>query len=93
MPPNRDVIVGRDANLARFQARNWTSVEYAHMPIDVGGAGDVAYVQGTYTVAITLPDVSDPVEDEGKYLAIVLRQTDGEWLIDKMMWSSVRPRS
>ena len=92
MPPNTAPVVGRRANLTRFQSRDWSTVEYTHDIVDVGGAGDVAYTHGTYSVNITLGGSGAPVVDDGKYLAVLLKQADESWLIDKMIWSSSHPR-
>lgn len=92
MPPNRPAVVGRPPNLTRFQARDWESVEYVHTIIDITAAAGVANVYGSYSVSIHLAEVDEPVTDRGKYLSVLLRQPNGEWLIDKMIWNSDQPR-
>jgi len=91
MPPNRPAVLDRAANLSRFQAREWESVEYAHTVIDIRGASGVANVYGSYSVTIDLSDVDEPITDAGKYLSVLLELSNGEWLIDKMIWNSDLP--
>ena len=88
MPPNADAIVGRQTNLDRFQKREWNSVEYEHKILDINGSGIVGYVYGTYTFSIDLKNTGETFSGKGKYLSVLKKQEDGEWLIDKMIWNS-----
>jgi uncharacterized protein (TIGR02246 family) len=41
--------------------------------------GDMAYLQGTYTMTMTDPKTKKPITDKGKYLTIFAKQPDGSW--------------
>ncbi len=88
MPPNETAVEGRAANLRRLQTFDLTSVDYAHTQIDVSGAAGVAYIQGTFSLSMTLTNVEEPLTDSGKYLWVLLKQPTGEWLIDKVIWNT-----
>jgi len=43
---------------------------------------------GTYKVSLTVPEVSSPVDDHGKYLTIWEKQKDGSLKVKVEMWNS-----
>ena len=78
MPPNQAVIVGREAIAAFFEGYPpFTDLRFT--PVEVDGAGDIAYVYGTYSLMMTLPGEEQPIPDNGKYIEIWRRQGDGTW--------------
>jgi uncharacterized protein (TIGR02246 family) len=91
MPPNEATVTGRAALRERGENFNIAAVKYTHTEIDVGGASGVAYLHGTYAIELTFEDDTATYEDVGKYLWILERQPDGEWLIEKVMWNSDMP--
>jgi uncharacterized protein (TIGR02246 family) len=50
--------------------------------------GDVAIETGSYTMTLTPPGASSPVNDRGKYLVVWKRQSDGSWKIYRDMFST-----
>ena len=56
----------------------------------VEGSEDLAFVHGTYTMTLVMPD-GTAVPDAGKYLEIRRRQPDGRWLLSHDMFSSDSP--
>ena len=50
-------------------------------------AGDVAYDVGTYTRTVTAPGAPAPIDDQGKFVAI-LKRTDGEWKVGYLIYNS-----
>jgi ketosteroid isomerase-like protein len=90
MPPNEEVVRGRDAiaswfeNFPPFEGLQFNQVEF-------DGAGDIAYVYGTYSMIVTLPDAEEPVPDRGKYIEIWRRQDDGSWKIVLDIFNSDLP--
>lgn len=92
MPPNESSVVGRAANLTRFRSFNVMSVEYAHAPVHVAGERSVGYLQGTYTLRMTFPNVAQPFVDRGKYLWVLRKQSNGDWLIERIIWNTDVPR-
>ena len=78
MPPNEPAVKGRAA------IQTWMSSfppvsAFSLTTEDVDGAGDIAYVRGTYAMSFTPPG-APTVNDHGKFLEIHKRQTDGTWL-------------
>ena len=90
MPPNEEVVRGRDAiaswfeNFPPFEDLQFNQVEF-------DGAGDIAYLYGTYSMIVTLPDAEEPVSDRGKYIEIWRRQEDGSWKIMLDIFNSDLP--
>ena len=63
--------------LGRFKVEN----------LEVDGTGDFAYVMGTYAITLDLGE-GEQVIDNGKYLEIRKKQSDGTWLLYRDMFSS-----
>ncbi len=93
MPPNEPAVVGRVANLARFRTFNFTSIDYHHTLDYVGGQGGIGYLQGTHSLKMTLPNMPTPFADRGKYFLVLRKQSNGSWLIERVIWNSGLPRS
>ena len=92
MPPNTPAV----SDPASIQ-KQWaamlvpgTQVTWAPSKVEVAASGDMAYVQGTYTVSTPGPD-GKPVSDKGKYLAVAKKQADGSWKSSEDMWNSDLP--
>jgi ketosteroid isomerase-like protein len=78
-PPNALAIKGHDAIIAMFKSFPAISdfkVEF----LEVNGAGNIAYVYGTYSMVLTPPG-GKPESDKGKYVEVWKRQADGSWKV------------
>jgi len=90
MPPNGEAVRGREAiiawneNFPPYEDLRFTQVE-------VDGAGDIAYVYGTYSMTTAVSDVGEPVVDRGKYIEIWRRQEDGSWKVALDIFNSDMP--
>lgn len=88
MPPNSPAVVGRAAIeswLAMLPVRITDAVGTA---LEVEGAGDVAYVRGTYSMSLQVPGVPESVPQRGKLLQIYARQSGGSWLLARDIWNA-----
>jgi len=89
-PPNEPAVKGRAA------IRAWLEklppiTEFKLNIVQVEGREDLAYVLGTYTMTIAPPGAPGPVMDSGKFVTVVRRQADGQWLCAVDMFSSDLP--
>lgn len=50
--------------------------------------GDLVWEIGTYSVTLSLPGMSQPVTDIGKYLTIWQKQNDGTFKIKLEIWNT-----
>ena len=92
MPPNEPAWVGKAAIRAGFQADfEENDVQVENQVEEVQVSGDWAFARGTYAVTITPSEGGEPVEDNGKWMAIFQRQADGSWKDVRDMWSSDNP--
>lgn len=57
---------------------NW-SITFANDKTDVDKSGDLAYVQGHYTVTATDEKSKKKVTEKGKYVTVYKKQADGSW--------------
>ncbi len=90
MPPNEPAHEGRAAIQAYLEGFP-TITEFVSTTTEVGGAGDVAFARGTYSLTATPEGALEPVSDSGKWMAICKRQPDGTWLISANIWNSDLP--
>ncbi|MCL5743720.1 MAG: SgcJ/EcaC family oxidoreductase [Acidobacteria bacterium] len=85
MNPNQAAVEGKPAIQAAYEAMfkenaGKIAVTLVNTPLETQLAGDWAYDRGSATSTIT-PKTGKPVEQSGKYLVILKRQTDGSWKI------------
>ena len=88
LPPNEGALHGREA-IAEFLGTFPTITAASFDPVTMEGDGDLAYVHGTYHLEMTTPD--GPAVDDGSYLEIWQRQTDGSWRITHDIFNSDLP--
>lgn len=91
-PPGLPVVKGRaqiEASLALLAALSNISLKNT----SVEGRGDIAYVQGTFTVTLPAQGTSRPQPAGGYFLDVRRKQLDGRWLIVVQMLSPGTPAS
>ncbi len=92
MPPNSPALEGREAIIQDLMAGP-APTEFILDVLDIDGAGDVAYVRGTYSITMTVAGVPEPVRYNGMYLSIFKKQPDATWLFSVDTWNSDLPLS
>ena len=92
MPPNEPSIVGTAALRSHFQALFEQADSTVTILLDeTEVAGEWAYSRGTYTLEVRPKGEGEPEQDNGKWLNILQRQTDGSWKISCNIWNSDNP--
>ena len=86
MPPNSPALEGREAIIQNWMAGP-APTEFVLDVLDIDGAGDVAYVRGTYSITMTVAGVPEPVRYNGNYLSIFKKQPDATWLFAVDTWN------
>jgi ketosteroid isomerase-like protein len=92
MPPNSPPNVGTEdirawsgGLLAAFRA------EFSLVPDGIQEAGtDAAIESGAYSIVLTPRSGGEPIRDEGKYVTIYRRESDG-WVMTRDIWNSNQP--
>jgi len=93
LEPNAPLIKGR-ADFEAYLQDRWSKrdvKEFSQTLEDIDGRGDLAYVRGSYKIVAARRDTGQEFRDEGKYVAIVRKQSDGSWLTDIAIWNSDLP--
>ncbi len=92
IPPNEEPHQGREA------IENWlggieelSSYELERDQID--GADEIAYVRGRYAITLRPVGAPAPISDQGDFLEIWRRGSDGAWNIAEAMWNTRLPMS
>lgn len=91
--PNQPGVSGRAAIHAYFTAffTEFTQAEFELTSAEMEVAGSWAFDRGTYRWKGVPRAGGDPIEDQGKYLVILQRQTDGSWKVFRDMDNSDKP--
>jgi ketosteroid isomerase-like protein len=94
MAPNRTWAEGHGAIQALHQELcagpvKLTGFSFTHLESSV--VGDTAYDVGTYRQTMTVAGAPSPIQDAGKYVAI-LKRSDGEWKAAYVIYNSDRDR-
>jgi uncharacterized protein (TIGR02246 family) len=55
------------------------SLKFQGSKIEVAKSGDLAYIQGSYTMAMTDPQTKQVIHDRGSYVTTYRKQPDGTW--------------
>jgi ketosteroid isomerase-like protein len=94
MNQNEPIIQGRAGVVEYYKAfETVTMKEHKHELLEVDGYGDIAYARGAYKVVYVMEGIDEPVEDKGKTLLILRKQSNSSWLIALFSWSSDLPIS
>jgi uncharacterized protein (TIGR02246 family) len=82
MVSDMPLMKGKDAMrpaLKEMLADKNLSLNFAASTAEVSKSGDMAYIQGTYTLTLTKPKTKKPITEKGKYATIYKKQADGSW--------------
>jgi uncharacterized protein (TIGR02246 family) len=88
MPPNSPTVEGRAAIQSWLAMLPVKIADAKGMALEVEGAGNVAYLRGTYSMNLQIPGVPDAVAQQGKILQVYARQPAGSWLLARDMWNA-----
>jgi uncharacterized protein (TIGR02246 family) len=90
MPPNQPMVQGRAA-IQTWKEASPTYTEFNLTVEEIDGRGDLAFVRGTYSLAVVPEGAPEPIQDTGKYVEIRRKQPDGSWLIAVDIFNSDLP--
>lgn len=80
--PGMPIITGKGAIRSALQvlvADPAFALDFSASKVYVSKGGDLAYVQGTYSMTSTDRKSKKPVTEKGKYLTVYKKQADGSW--------------
>jgi uncharacterized protein (TIGR02246 family) len=87
MPPNSDIIMGREAIQGFWQGGIDMGIKSMQFEmIDIEGMGTTACEVGKYTVYAQ----GDQMIDKGKYM-VIWKQVEGQWLLHRDIWNTSMP--
>ena len=92
IPPNEEPHEGRDA-IERWLGGIEELSSYELIRDRIEGADRIAYIRGRYSITLRPVGAPAPLSDEGDFLEIWRRESDGAWRIIEAMWNTRRPLS
>ncbi len=90
MPSYEPMLKGKSAMIESHKKSHEAGFKMNDMSLNtmnVWSSGDYAYEIGTYNVNMTIPGMGD-VDDNGKYLTVWQKQSDGSWKIKAETWNT-----
>ena len=92
MPPNQPPVTGmqRIRDLWAGMLAPGTKVSWTPNKVESAASGDLVYVQGNYSL-MTPDSDGNLASDDGKYLSVWKKQSDGSWKEAESMWNSDLP--
>ena len=90
LPPNSQMIVGREGMQAFFQGSfDAGEADVQLTVIELSVSGDMAHVVGEFTFTLQ-PEEGEAISDNGKYLEI-WKRVNGSWMMDVDIWNTSVP--
>ena len=90
MPPNAEILEGRDAIEAFVKEFVQTRAQLSFDLVTVHESADMCAVVGRYEMEIPVPG-ADAQKDSGKFIEVWTRQSDGSWAIAEDIFNSSLP--
>lgn len=92
MPAHHAMVTGKDA-LVAFNREQFSQVSFKMTltPAETVVAGNWGYDRGTYTMTVTPKAGGAPMNDAGKYLVVIQKQSDGSWKVSRDIDNSDMP--
>jgi ketosteroid isomerase-like protein len=81
MPANQPALEGRAAWLAWVESYDFEVIELSYEAVEIDGRADLAYLRGRYSGAYSAEGSAEPIRVTGKFLWVLRKQPDGEWLV------------
>jgi uncharacterized protein (TIGR02246 family) len=92
MPSHHATVTGRDALLAyNRDFFNQMSAKVTITPVETTVSGNLGYDRGTYTMTVTPKSGGAPMNDQGKYVVVLQKQSDGSWKVTRDIDNSDLP--
>ena len=88
MPPRHTTKEGRQNWLAWIENMDFRVHDFSLVPQEFDGCGGFAFVRCNYNWSYTLKDRPDPVDDSGRFMAVLRKQSNDEWLATHWIWNS-----
>ena len=89
MPPNNPAVSGRAA-IKEFIGSMPKVKDFSSTIGEIEGTGDRAIVYGTFAITFVMPDGTE-MKDNGKFIEVREKQSDGSWLMTHDMFNSDVP--
>jgi ketosteroid isomerase-like protein len=93
MPPNAPAATTKEAIRKVWQdllAASGLAIRWRTTKVEVAASGDLACLSGTYELTMNDPS-GKPISDQGKYVEVWEKQSDGKWKCGTDIWNSDLP--
>ena len=91
MPPNQPSVQGRTAIKGWAESRGATYSDMTLSPLEIDGEGGVAVSRGSYSSTFQSEGASAEVTNNGKWIFVWKKQSDGSWKLWWATWNSNGP--
>jgi len=92
MPAHHAMVVGKEAIAAyNREVFSQISAKLTITPVETVISGNWGYDRGTFTMMVTPKAGGPSMTDQGKYIVLLQKQSDGAWKVTRSMDSSDLP--
>jgi len=88
MPPRHTTKEGRRNWLRWIEEMDFRVQDFSLVPQEYDGCGDLAFVRCNYDWSYTFKGRDEPVQDSGRFMAVLRKQPNDEWLATHWIWNS-----
>jgi uncharacterized protein (TIGR02246 family) len=89
MPPNMQTVAGREAAVGFMRALlSQCDLSIRYISEETTIDKDLAYDRGTYSQTLTPKGGGASVPENGKFLWLYARASDGSWKMSRVIWNS-----
>ena len=92
IPPNEEPHEGRES-IERWLGGIEELGSYELIRDRIDGEDGIAYIRGRYAITLRPVGAPAPLSDEGDFLEIWRKESDGAWRIIEAMWNTRLPAS
>jgi ketosteroid isomerase-like protein len=90
IPPNEEPHQGHEA-IVRWLGGIEELSSYELIRDQIDGVDGIAYVRGRYAITLRPVGAPAPISDQGDFLEIWRKESDGAWRIVEAMWNTRLP--
>ena len=90
LPANGPALHGK-ADIQAWMAAYPPFSNFVTTVDEVEGNDDMGYMRGSYEMDITMPGMTGPTHEKGKWIEVLKKQADGSWKVARDIFNSDLP--
>ena len=91
LPSYEPMIKGKSKMMQKAKKEHDSGMKFNSVKfktLEVFGSGNHVYEIGEYDITMVMPEMPQPMSDQGKYLTVWEKESDGKWKAVAEMWNT-----